>query len=136
MEPAHVIWDMECVVGFQGSSQKVLCRWIWNPREPAQVILRLFNDDHHTHEDWIFGRDILVDSFAEPSKIHGEGAVQTYPALYTDRFTMILKGDTIIPATVWFDYQQLEGFTRSTVAQVPLGEEVYDVDSWLAELDL
>lgn len=130
MNPYHVIMDCYCKVRVPGYPvRQQTCRWIWTPKDPAAVKLRLFEDDGGLN-DWLFARELLING-SGVHQVHGDVTVKHYQELRKVRITLNTDG---MVAVLEFDEETISRFVGSTLRQLPEEQETYDLDETIRRL--
>lgn len=104
----------------------------YSAKDPYAVQALFAGDD--VAVEWVFGRDLLVDSLDRPS---GEGDVQVWPAVRGGaRLVMISLSSPDGQAVLEGDAADIEAFLSRTLAMVPAGSEstLLDLDGEIAAL--
>ncbi len=101
----------------------------YEPSDPFAVTLMI----SRAHEDltWVFSRDLLADGLRSMSPI-GEGCISIQATSVLTEIRHTFADDTSMSLRLpWWNTRE---FIRLCHAEVPRGQEVTDVDAWVAAL--
>lgn len=109
--------------------ETVQVRMVYEPSDPFAVRLHIATDEDQ--QCWTFGRDLLADGLRSMVPL-GEGAVQVQAtSVLTEISHVDLDGELTTLRLPWWNTRE---FVRLSQEEVPRGDEICDVDSWVSAL--
>jgi hypothetical protein len=100
----------------------------YDPADPFAVRVDISGSDRDL--TWIFGRDLLADGLRSMVPI-GDGDVQVQATSVLTEISFLTDDRVVVLRLPWWNTRE---FVRLTHTEVPRGQEICDVDSWVAAL--
>ncbi len=112
-----------------GEAETVEVRLGYDPADPFAVSVDITAEGRTVV--WVLGRDLLADGLRSMTPL-GEGRVQVQAtSVLTELSYTHDNGVVTVLRLPWWNTRE---FVRLTQASVPRGQEVCDVDAWVAAL--
>jgi len=110
-------------------AEAVEVRLEYDPADPLAVRIRIGTGPAAT--TWVLARDLLADGLRSMVPV-GEGCVQVQAtSVLTEVSRRSRDGSAVVLRLPWWNTRE---FVRLTQSRVPRGQEVCDVDAWVAAL--